>query len=178
MDVTRSRPMAPRVGTPPNSPRSTPLPAASQMKAADIIEVLGLEPLPFEGGHFAETWRDAHSSAIYYLVSPGNFSAMHRVDAAEMWHHYSGAAVDMLLLHPDGSVTTPILGKNLSQGQRPCVTVPAGVWMGASTTGDWALMGTTMAPPYNEAGFELGSLEELTAQYPAAAGAIARLVRP
>ena len=147
------------------------------MRASEVIELLRLEPLPHEGGYFAETWRDAHGSAIYYLVVPGDFSAIHRVDATELWHHYDGAEVEMLLLHPDGSVTEPILGKDLEGGQRPCVTVPAGVWMGASTSGEWSLMGTTMAPPYHPDGFELGSLEELTAQYPAAAEAIARLVR-
>lgn len=148
------------------------------MRASDIIELLGLEPLPDEGGYFAETWRDPHGSAIYYLVVPGDFSAMHRVDAAELWHHYAGAAVEMLLLHPDGTVETPILGSELAAGQRPCVPVPAGTWMGAATTGDWSLLGTTMAPPYHQDGFELGNLEELTAQYPTAAEAIARLVRP
>ncbi len=147
------------------------------MRASEVIELLGLEPLPEEGGYFAETWRDPHGSAIYYLVVPGDFSAMHRVDATELWHHYAGAPVDMLLLHPDGSVEEPILGDDLAGGQRPCVAVPAGTWMGASTTGEWALMGTTMAPPYHEDGFELGDAAELTARYPSAAEAIAKLVR-
>ena len=148
------------------------------MRASEIIKLLGLEPLPVEGGHFAETWRDAAGSAIYYLVTPGDFSAMHRVDAAELWHHYLGAPVEMLLLHPDGSATKPTLGVDLCRGQRPCVTVPAGVWMGAATTGEWSLMGTTMAPPYHPEGFELGDLKELTALYPTAAHEIAPLVRP
>ena len=148
------------------------------MRAPDVIGLLGLEPLPVEGGYFAETWRDKHGSAIYYLVVPGDFSAMHRVDAAELWHHYAGAALEMLLLHPDGSVETPALGDDLGGGQRPCVTVPAGTWMGAATSGEWSLVGTTMAPPYHQDGFELGDLAELTAQYPTAAEAISRLVRP
>lgn len=148
------------------------------MRASDVIELLGLEPLPVEGGYFVETWRDPHGSAIYYLVVPGDFSAMHRVDAAELWHHYAGASVAMLLLHPDGAVETPILGSELAAGERPCVTVPAGTWMGAATAGEWSLMGTTMAPPYHQDGFELGDLEELAAQYPTAAETIARLVRP
>lgn len=148
------------------------------MRTVEIIELLGLGPLPEEGGYFAETWRDPHGSAIYYLVVPGDFSAMHKVDAAELWHHYAGAAVEMLLLHPDGAVETPILGSALAAGERPCVTVPSGTWMGAATAGEWSLMGTTMAPPYHPDGFELGDLEELTAQYPTAAEMIARLVRP
>ncbi len=147
------------------------------MRASDIIELLGLEPLPGEGGYFAETWRDRHGSAIYYLLVPGDFSAMHRVDAAELWHHYAGAAVEMLLLHPDGCVDTPTLGDDLSAVQRPCVTVPAGTWMGAATLGEWSLMGTTMAPPYHEGGFELADADELIARYPSAAEAISRLVR-
>ena len=147
------------------------------MSSSDIIQTLGLEPLPGEGGYFAETWRDAHGSAIYYLVVPGDFSAMHRVDAAELWHHYAGASVEMLLLHPDGAVETPTLGTDLTSGQRPSVAVPAGVWMGAATTGEWSLMGTTMAPPYHEKGFELGDAAELIALYPSAAEAISRLVR-
>jgi hypothetical protein len=147
------------------------------MRAADVIGLLGLEPLPEEGGHFAETWRDPYGSAIYYLLVPGDFSAMHRLDAAELWHHYAGAAVEMLLLQPDGEITAPTLGNDLEQGERPCVVVPAGVWMGAATTGEWSLMGTTVAPPYRQDGFELGDLEELTSQYPAAVEAITRLVR-
>ena len=102
---------------------------------------------------------------------------MHRVDAVELWHHYGGAAVEMLLLHPDGAVETPTLGTDLASGQRPCVTVPAGTWMGAATTGNWSLMGTTMAPPYHQEGFELGDADELMARYPSAAEAISRLVR-
>ena len=122
------------------------------MRAAEIIALLGLEPLPDEGGHFAETWRDRHGSAIYYLIRPGDFSAMHRLDGPELWHHYAGAAVDMLLLHPGGAVETPVLGDDLGRAQRPCVAVPAGTWMGAATRGDWSLLGTTMAPPYDPAG--------------------------
>ena len=148
------------------------------MRASDIIELLGLEPLPGEGGYFAQTWLDSHSSAIHYLLRPGDFSALHRLDGPELWHHYAGAAVDMLLLHPDGTVETPILGDDLASGQRPNVAVPTGTWMGAATSGAWSLMGTTMAPPYNPGGFELGGAAELIARYPSAAEAIPRLVRP
>ena len=148
------------------------------MRAAEIIALLGLEPLPGEGGHFAETWRDRHGSAIYYLIRPGDFSAMHRLGGPELWHHYAGAAVDMLLLHPDGAVETPVLGDDLGGRQRPCVAVPAGTWMGAATRGDWSLLGTTMAPPYDPAGFELGDAADLIARYPSAAEAITALTRP
>ncbi len=147
------------------------------MRASQVIALLGLEPLADEGGRFTETWRDRHGSAIYYLMQPEDFSAMHRLDGPELWHHYAGAAVDMLLLDPDGSITAPTLGDDLGRGQRPCVAVPTGVWVGAATTGEWSLVGTTMAPPFDLEGFELGDPAELVARYPAAADAIARLVR-
>ena len=147
------------------------------MRVSDIIDLLGLELLPDDEGFFTETWRDEHSSAIYYLIRSGNFSAMHRQDRPELWHHYAGAAVEMLLLASDGSIAAPTLGDDLRRGQRPCVAVPAGTWMGATTTGDWSLVGTTMAPPFEQEGFELGDGAELIARYPTAADAIGRLVR-
>lgn len=139
--------------------------------------MLGLAPMPVEGGMWAQTWRDDHSTGIYYLLRPGDFSALHRLDGPELWHHYAGARVDMLLLEPGGGISRPALGDDLAAGQRPCVPVPAGVWMGARTAGGWSLVGTTMAPPYREDGFEAGRPGELAARYPSAAADIARYVR-
>ena len=142
-----------------------------------MIELLGLEPLPDEGGQWAQTWRDEHSTAIYFLLRPDDFSALHRLASVELWHHYAGAAVDMLLLEPGGSVSRPRLGDDLAGGERPVVTVDAGTWMAAETAGDWSLVGTTMAPGYHEAGFELGDRAELADAYPEAAADIERLTR-
>ena len=150
---------------------------ANPMNADEVIELLGLESLEDEGGMLAPTWRDEHSSAIYYLMRPGDFSALHRLPGPELWHHYAGAPVEMLLLAPDGAVSRPVLGDDLAGGQRPMVAVPAGVWMAGGTTGDWSLTGATLAPPYDEEGFELGDAHELTEAYPEAAAEIARFTR-
>ena len=139
-----------------------------------MIALLGLEPLAGEGGQWAQTWRDEHSSAIYFLLRPGDFSALHRLGGVELWHHYSGAAVEMLLLEPGGTVLRPRLGDDLAAGERPVVVVEAGTWMAAGTTGDWSLVGTTMAPPFNDMSFELGRREELSAAYPEAAADVVR----
>ena len=61
------------------------------MNADQVISLLGLEPLPAEGGMWTRIWLDDHGSAIYFLMRPGDFSAMHRLDAPEIWHHYLGA---------------------------------------------------------------------------------------
>ncbi len=143
-----------------------------------MVALLGLKVLPEEGGMWREVWRDENSTAIFFLLQPGDFSALHRLDGPELWHHYAGAAVQMLLLGPDGSVDKPVLGDDLAGGERPCVVVPARTWMGASTRGEWSLVGTTMAPPYHHGGFELGDAGRLIGQYPSVATDIAALVRP
>ena len=147
------------------------------MNADDIAELLGMERLELEGGMLAQTWRDERSSAIYYLMRPGDFSALHRLAGPELWHHYAGAAVQMLLLEPGGAVSRPVLGDDLARGQRPMVAVPAGVWMAAGTTGEWSLTGTTMAPAFEPDFFELGNADELAEAYPEVAADIARFTR-
>lgn len=149
----------------------------SDLGAADIVELLGLEPLPEEGGMFRQVWRSAHGTAIYFLLRPGDFSAIHRLTGPELWHHYTGAPVRMLLLRPDGEVERPRLGTDLAAGERPMVAVEPEVWMGAETEGEWSLLGMTMAPPYDPAGFELGERERLISLYPDAAPDIHRLTR-
>ncbi len=126
---------------------------------------------------FRRTWVSEHGSAIYFLLRPGDFSAMHKLAGPELWHHYAGAPVRMLLLHPDRSVERPVLGDRLSAGERPMVVVEAGFWMGAETTGEWSLLGATMAPPYDPGGFVLGDRHELVALFPQAADDVVRLTR-
>lgn len=126
---------------------------------------------------FRQVWRSEEGTAIYFLLRPGDFSALHRLIGPELWHHYVGAAVRMLLLHPDGSVERRMLGVDLQNGERPVIAVEAGIWMGAETTGDWSLLGTTMAPPYDPDGFVLGDRERLITRYPDAADDIRRLTR-
>lgn len=147
------------------------------MTAADVIELLELQPMPVEGGMWAQTWKDEHGTAIYFLLQPDDFSAMHRLRTPELWHHYCGAPVEMLLLAPDGNVDRPVLGDDLRAGHRPFVAVAAGVWMGGATTGDWSLVGTTMAPPFQPSDFEIGVLGPLAEAYPAAADDLPRYVR-
>lgn len=147
------------------------------MDASEVIMRLGLEPLPEEGGMWAQTHIDERSTSIYYLVRPDDFSALHRLTGSEIYHFYGGAPLRMLLLHPAGSVSEPILGMDLAAGQRPQVTVPGGVWQGSSTTGEWTLLGTTMAPGFHPDQFELGNREALIQAYPQAEERIVQLTR-
>jgi len=147
------------------------------MTGPEVAALLGLVPLPHEGGMWAQTWIDDFSTAIYFLMQPGDFSAMHRLDGPEIWHHYAGAPVGLVLLHADGNVSRPTLGDDLAAGERPCVVVPTGDWMAAETMGEWSLVGTTMAPGYRAEGFEMGDRDDLIGAYPDAADEITRLTR-
>jgi len=129
--------------------------------ADEIIDILGLQPHP-EGGWFAETWRDDASprgagTAIYFLLRAGERSHWHRVDAAETWHHYAGAPLELSVADAglEAAVTTTVLGTDLAAGQRPQATVPAGAWQAAVTIGDFTLVGCTVAPAFRYEGFEL-----------------------
>ena len=134
----------------------------SELSAADVVRLLDLRPHP-EGGHFRETFRDpravdggrAASTAIYYLLGAGEASAWHRVDAAEVWHFYAGSAL-ALTVSPDGRAALGFrLGPDLARGERPQVVVPAGAWQAAESLGAWSLVGCTVAPGFDFAGFEM-----------------------
>jgi predicted cupin superfamily sugar epimerase len=144
---------------------------------AAIITALGLRPLPVEGGLWAQSWRDEHCTAIYYLLVAPEFSALHRLAHTEVFAHHAGAPVRMLLLRPDGGVDTPELGSDLCAGQRPQVVVPPGTWQGGRTLGAWSLLGTVVAPPYTDDIVEFGTGDALAGSYPTHAEEIHALCR-
>lgn len=154
------------------------VPAALPPEAAQWVQHLGLEPLEHEGGLFKRMHLDEHSSAIYYLLADPDFSALHSLDAVEVYHWYAGAPLNLLLLHPDGRVEHRLLGPDPEAGQLPQLVVPPGVMQGSSSLGSWSLVGTTMSPPFTWEGFELGERDTLQRRYPEAADRIAELTRP
>lgn len=147
------------------------------LRADDVATILGLSPLPEEGGRWAQTWRDERSSAIYFLLSTGDFSALHRLPGVELYHVYAGDPAELVLLHPDGSWEVRVLGNDLAAGQRPVHVVAGGTWQGSRTLGAWTLLGTTMAPPFTLEALEIGDRAALLAAYPDAAEPIVRLTR-
>ena len=131
------------------------------LNAAELIRLLELTPHP-EGGHYREMFRDARavcdgraaSTAIYFLLARGERSHWHRIDAAEVWHFYAGAAL-ALHIAAGSSTTMHRLGIDFSAGERPQAVVPAGAWQSAESLGDWTLVGCTVAPGFQFAHFEL-----------------------
>ena len=132
----------------------------SKLAAKDVIFTLGMQRHP-EGGWYAQTFEDetrrdgrARSTAIYYLLEAGDASHWHRVDAVEVWHYYAGAPLKLRI--SDGtSIDEHMLGADLDAGQRPQVVVPQAAWQAAVSTGEWTLVGCTVAPGFEFSGFEL-----------------------
>jgi uncharacterized protein len=165
------------------------------LTAEDVKRLLALEPLEPEGGCFAETYRSrellppgalpAHVSprplatAIYYLLEPGTISALHRLRSDEVFHFYLGDPVEMLQLGPETEGRVLRLGTDLVAGERPQVVIPAGTWQGSRLvpSGRWALLGTTMAPGFAAADFELGHRADLAARWPEQHALIEALTR-
>jgi len=166
--------------------------------ADQIVALLGLVPLPGEGGLFRQTYRAAETipavalparygsprrfaTAIYYLLTddPDSFSALHRLKTDEVYHFYLGDPVEMLLLNPDGGSEQVVLGQDLAAGQQVQFVVPAGAWQGSRLLpgGRHALLGTTLAPGYEQEDFELASRVDLLRDYPAEAALIRALTR-
>ena len=130
--------------------------------AAEIIARLELKPHP-EGGYYRETFRDkrvdangrSFSTAIYFLLARGERSQWHRIDAVEIWHYYAGSALTLRIAHDGCTQHTVRLGPDVAGGERPQAIVPAQAWQTAETGGDWTLVGCTVAPGFEFAGFEL-----------------------
>ncbi len=151
--------------------------------AAQLIEHLRLTPLPGEGGYFRQTTCRPTASAIFFLLTRGDFSALHRIAQDEVWHFYAGDPVEHVQLAADGSAAVARMGSAVLVGEQPQVLVPAGVWQGARLAlapaggAGYALLGCTVSPPWNERGFELGARAPLLAEFPAQAGWVRALTR-
>lgn len=168
------------------------------IEADEVIRLLGLKPHPIEGGWFDETWRAGDilnpamlpgryvgprttGTAIYYLLTEGAVSALHRLQSDEIFHFYLGDAVEMLKLLQDGSSEIAALGSDLAAGQRPQIRVPAGAWQGARLLpgGRFALMGCTVAPGFDYADYEHATdMQALLSGWPDQQKRIEALLRP
>jgi uncharacterized protein len=176
-----SRPALHPTSDPPEQARH----GVNSLGADEVIKALGLSPHP-EGGFFRETFRApasvaapfapvsrAASTAIYFLLRAGEFSAFHSVLSDEVWHHYLGATLELHTIDRAGRHQRVELGANLQHGECPQWVVPAGRLQAARVIGDgFVLSGCTVAPGFDFADFNMPSRTELTMRYPALADLI------
>ena len=162
-------------------------------RARQWVDRLGLIPHP-EGGFYRETYRAtegiprpalprrfsgdrAFSTAIYFLLTSENFSALHRIHQDEVWHHYDGDTLMIHVIAVDGTYQPIHLGKD--SASTPQAVVRAGALFGASveSPGEYALVGCTVAPGFDFADFHMPTREALLAEYPGHAAIVTRLTR-
>lgn len=150
----------------------------------DLIALYDLQPHP-EGGYFKETYRASEkllqtalperlsgdrniSTAIFFLLPEGEKSHLHRIKSDEVWHFYLGGPLTIVQLHPDGKMSTIVLGRDVKHGQSLQHVVPNGCWFGAipNRGSGFSFVGCTVATGFDFADFEMGNRSDLLKQYP------------
>jgi predicted cupin superfamily sugar epimerase len=148
------------------------------------IDKLDLTAHP-EGGFYRETYRSdlsiarealppqftgprLVSTAIYFLLEEGNFSAFHRLRSDELWHFYAGSSITVHVIEPDGAYSEIQLGNDPDAGDVLQAAVKAGCWFASRVRHPktFALAGCTVAPGFDFADFELGKRVDLVTRYP------------
>ena len=161
----------------------------------DLVSMYALQPHP-EGGWYKETYRSGEtisakalparfngernfSTAIYFLLEGEQFSAFHRILSDELWHFYAGAALEVFVIHPSGTLDVIKLGRDISNGETFQAVVPAGTWFASRpvASGNFSFVGCTVAPGFDFNDFELAEREQLAALYPQHATLIKQLTR-
>jgi predicted cupin superfamily sugar epimerase len=151
----------------------------------EIKRLLSLQPHP-TCGFFAETYVSKVevpgaalpaayggprplASVLYFLVSPERRMELHRIRADQVYHHYLGDPLEVLLLYADGRGEITTVGTDLAAGMRPQLLVPGGTFHVSRVRpgGSFAFLGTTAWPAPAPPDFELGDPARLMAAYPA-----------
>jgi hypothetical protein len=149
-----------------------------------IIELLGLTPGTC--GFMATSFRSplevapggaaprTIGQALYFLVTPQARVQCHRIASDQVYHHYAGDPLEVLLVPDEGEGRVAVVGPDLAAGMRPQLLIPARTFHAARVLGNgaFALMGTTSWPGVAEGEFERGSAQLLARRSPGLAGVI------
>ena len=153
--------------------------------AEEIKAMLGLEPHP-TCGFVAETYRSSTlkipanalpeayeddrpcGSALYFLVTPEAQIVMHRIRSDQLYHHYLGDPLEVLLLYPNGDGEVITVGSDLEVGERPQLFLPGGTFHTSRLEpgADYALLASTEWPGVEPPDVEHGDVEALMEAYP------------
>ena len=109
------------------------------------------------------------ASALYFLVTPEARMVLHRLRSDQVYHHYLGDPLEVLLLHGDHRGEVFTVGSDLAAGMRPQLLVPGWTFHVSRVRpgGAYAFMGTTAWPSVESSDLEIGDPKALAAAYPA-----------
>ena len=165
------------------------------MTVQQLIQQYNLQPHP-EGGWYKETYKSdeyisgstlperfggsrVFSTAIYFLLKQGNFSAFHRIKSDECWHFYAGDPLVVYVMQLNGRLDIIHLGNDIEKGQVFQFVVPANCWFASRPApgSTFCLVGCTVAPGFDFTDFELAKASSLTALFPQHKAIIEELCR-
>ncbi|MBS1579205.1 MAG: cupin domain-containing protein [Bacteroidetes bacterium] len=160
-----------------------------------LIQQFQLLPHP-EGGYYKETYRSNgeiaqtalpssfsgnrnFSTAIYFLLEKGNFSAFHKIKSDECWHFYAGQTLLVHIINEVGILQTIKLGNNILDNETFQFVVPANCWFASepALNTEYSFVGCTVSPGFDFLDFELAKATELIALYPQHKEIIKRMCR-
>lgn len=163
--------------------------------AQSFIKQYQLQPHP-EGGWYKETYRSHEtipatalpgrfsgernfSTAIYFLLEQGNFSAFHKIQSDECWHFYAGYTLNVYVLHNDGQLEIIKLGNDIAKGELFQYVVPANCWFASrpSAGSEFCFVGCTVSPGFDFTDFEMAKEEQLLSIFPQHADIIKEMSR-
>ena len=149
-----------------------------------LIQKYNLEPHP-EGGWYKQTYKSneqiapealperfsasrTFSTAIYFLLERGNFSAFHRIKSDECWHFYAGEPLFIYIIEQTGELKIISLGNDHEKGQSFQYVVPANCWFASrpAPESEYCFVGCTVSPGFEFDDFELANATELSTIYP------------
>jgi uncharacterized protein len=149
-----------------------------------LIQQFNLQPHP-EGGWYKETYKSTEllpeaalpqrfsgdrsfSTAIYFLLEQGNFSAFHKIKSDECWHFYTGEPLIVYIINQQGTLNIIELGNDINNGHVFQYVVPANCWFASrpAAASNFCFVGCTVAPGFDFEDFELADADELSKLYP------------
>jgi predicted cupin superfamily sugar epimerase len=165
------------------------------MTAQFYINNYNLQQHP-EGGWYKETYKSEEqiptnglperfdderslSTAIYFLLEQGNFSAFHRIKSDECWHFYAGGVLLIYIITFEGNMRVVRLGNNPENNEVFQFVVPANCWFASIPDKEtsFSFVGCTVSPGFDFRDFELACSSDLTTQFPEHASVIISLCR-
>lgn len=160
-----------------------------------LVDKYSLQPHP-EGGWYKQTYKSSESvaaaalperfggnrpfsTAIYFLLEQGNFSAFHRIKSDECWHFYAGDTLQVYVIQQDGTLKIISLGQAIENNELFQYVVPANCWFASRPApgSAFSFVGCTVAPGFDFADFELANADVLSKEYPQHAAIIRELCR-
>lgn len=161
------------------------------MRKQQLIQALGLEPHPTEGGYFKRTYTAAVTApcaagirpcltSIYYLLSDDSrIGYLHKNQSDIIHYFHSGSAIRYWIIHPEGRLETAILGNDLAQGQTPQLTVHGGCWKASELiAGEYGLLSEAVSPGFDYQDMELASAAIIRQHFPALFEVVKAYIRP